>query len=238
MYKSNSLNAKLAILKDLYKQMGPSFLYLTVKRICQLYYYKIFKNRTFKLNNQTYKYYYAIYNTTFLKERAVEIPIIMKYVKEYEGKRILEIGNVLSHYENFVHEIVDKYEKAEEVNNTDIIEYKPEQKYDLVVSISTFEHIGWDETPKVDDKVLVALNRLKSFMNPGGKAVLTLPLGHNHYFEKILKDKLFNFNESYFLKRISKDNQWVQIEYKDIGDVQYDYPYQNANVLFIGVINN
>jgi hypothetical protein len=33
MYKSNSLNAKLAILKDLYKQMGPSFLFDCKKSI-------------------------------------------------------------------------------------------------------------------------------------------------------------------------------------------------------------
>lgn len=238
IYQTNSLQEKISILRDLKKQMGFTFPFLVIKRVIQLYYYKLFKNRKFSLNGEDYPYYYALYNGTFLKERAVEIPLVMKYVNDFKGKNILEIGNVLSHYIAFTHDIVDKYEKAEGVNNIDIIEYTPHIKYDLIISISTFEHIGWDEIPQEKGKILIALNKLKGMMNPGANAILTLPLGHNEYFDGILKNNLFEFDEKYFLKRITKDNQWIQVDYASLGEVKYNHPFQNANVLFIGIIKN
>jgi len=96
-------------------------------------------------------------------ERAVEIPIIWHIVRENKGKRILEAGNVLSHYFRVDHDIVDKYERAEDVINEDVVNFQPSKKYDLIVSISTLGHVGWDENPKEPSKILKAIEHLKIF---------------------------------------------------------------------------
>jgi hypothetical protein len=66
-------------------------------------------------------------------------------VKRYKERNILEIGNVLSHYFPVNHDIVDKYEKADGVINQDVVHFYSPKKYDLIVSVSTLEHVGWDE---------------------------------------------------------------------------------------------
>ena len=77
--------------------------------------------------------------------------------QEISWKKILEVGNILSHYFSVNHDIVDKYEKDVDVINQDIIDYHPNKKYDLIVSISSLEHVGEDETPREPKKILYAL---------------------------------------------------------------------------------
>ena len=89
-----------------------------------------------------------------MNERSIEVPIVMEIVNQNKGKRILEIGNVLSNYYKVSHDIVDKYEKAPNVINQDVVDFKTNEKYDLIVSISTLEHVGWDEEPRDDKKNL------------------------------------------------------------------------------------
>ena len=63
-------------------------------------------------------------------------------------KTHLGSGNVLLHYFPADHEIVDKYEKGDGIVNEDIVNFRPGKKYDLIVSISTLEHISWNEEKK------------------------------------------------------------------------------------------
>src|SRR5215216_4478266 len=111
-------------------------LLFAVRNNFRFLYYKIFHKKAFQFNGVDYLYFFRKYNTTFLNERAVEIPIIVDFIKKYKSKRILEIGNVLKHYFNFGFDIVDKYEKYQGVVNVDIIDFNPSEKYDLIVSIS------------------------------------------------------------------------------------------------------
>jgi hypothetical protein len=57
----------------------------------------------------------------------------------------------------------------------------------LIVSISTLEHVGWDEEDKNPVKVLQAIEILKSLLAPLGKIVVTLPLGYNPIIDDYLK---------------------------------------------------
>ncbi|MEW6408075.1 MAG: hypothetical protein AB1465_05290 [Patescibacteria group bacterium] len=118
------------------------------------------KNKYFKFQNKNYKYLICQYNRTWFNERTVEIPIVLNLIKEYKKKEILEIGNVLSHYIKFKHDIIDKYEKAKNVINADIVEFNNDKKYDLIIVISTLEHIGWDEKPRDEEKILKAISNL------------------------------------------------------------------------------
>ena len=113
---------------------------------------------------------------------------------------------------------------------------KPSEKYDLIVSVSTLEHVGWNEEPKEPTKSLAAIENLKNCLVPTGIIVVTLPLGENPYLDKLLKEKELQFTQQYFLKRISSNNKWVQAEWKDIQNSAYNYPFPFANGVVIGVI--
>jgi hypothetical protein len=133
-----------------------------------------------------------MYNYTWRNERAVEIPILWEIVKNTKGN-ILEVGNVLSHYFPVKHDVIDKYEKAPNVINLDVVDLDSSKKYNLIVSISTLEHVGWDEKPREPKKIVYALRKLKECLNPGGKIVLTLPLGYNKEVDKLLEEKKNTF---------------------------------------------
>ena len=83
------------------------------------------------------------YNQAFENERTVEVPIIWDIVKKSGAARILEIGNVLQNYHPEArHDVLDKYEKGKGVINEDVAQFRPDKKYDLIVSISTMEHVA------------------------------------------------------------------------------------------------
>lgn len=180
------------------KRLVPARLRPSIRNNIQFLYHKIFHKKTFQFNGTDYFYFSRKYNTTFLNERAVEIPIIIHFIKKYKDKRILEIGNVLSHYFDFDFDIVDKYEKHQGVINVDIIDFNCSEKYDLIVSISTFEHIGYDENIRYGtsednniqpNSVLRAIEKTKTLLKPGGVFVFTIPLGFNSFLDSRIEKK-------------------------------------------------
>lgn len=200
-------------------------------------YYKIFKSsRTFIFQEKSYNYFYHKYNITFRNERMVEIPIVWEMMSGYRGKEILEVGDVLSHYFSVNHEILDKYDKSDGLINTDVCDFQPLKKYDLIVSISTLEHVGWDEVPREPTKILRAIENLKSLLSSNGKIIVTLPLGYNPVMDRLLSEGKIQFTKMHCLKRVFRDNRWVEAHFKDINNARYDYPFNNANGLVIGVI--
>lgn len=188
--------------------------------------------KTFRFNGREYEYLYHPYNKTWKNERGVEIPIFRELLLEHEGKRVLEVGNVLSHYFPIQHEVVDKYEVSSGVINKDIVEFAPQDKYDLIVSISTLEHIGWDEQPQAPIKLLQAIDHLRSAcLAPSGKLVASLPIGYNRYFDYLQTRGKSPFTTQHFLKRISKRNYWVESDWEQCRDVAYGRSVANAIVI-------
>ncbi len=206
----------------------------------QYCYYKLFKSGTFVFQNRRYEYFYHKYNVTWRNERAIEIPIVWNILKSTEGN-VLEVGNVLSHYYKVKHDIVDKYEKAEGVTTQDVTEFQTAQSYNLIISISTLEHVGWDENPSnrevVNDqmKVLQAINHLKTLLKPNGRIVVTLPLGYNPLLDELLKSGRLKFDKQFYLKRMGK-NGWIETEYEDVADAKFSRRVPTANALLIGII--
>lgn len=199
--------------------------------------FNLFKN--FKFQGKCYRYFTHQYNLTWRTERAVEIPIIWNLVKKNQDKRILEVGNVLSYYFPVKHDILDKYEKGEGVINRDVVDFKPKRKYDLIVSISTLEHIGWDEKPRNPMKILKAIKNLMSLLAPKGKIMVTLPLGYNSEMDKLLRKGEIKFTKQYNLKRVSGlTNRWKEVGWKEIRNAKYFSPYRNANGVIVGIIRN
>lgn len=197
--------------------------------------YKFSLPGAFEFNNEKYIYYWNMYNATINNERAVEVPIVNRFIgNDLHDKHILEIGNVLPHYcilpKNY--DIVDKYEKAEFVKNIDILDYFPEKSYDVIVSISTLEHVGKDENPVDMKKAGNAIKHIKTLLKKGGQFICTIPVGYNTELDKEFKKY---FDNVYFMKKISKDNIWEQCSKEDALKAKYDIPYPAANAIMIGV---
>lgn len=180
------------------------------------------RTKTFRFDGKTYEYLYHLYNKTWKNERAVEIPIFCELLLKYEGKRVLEVGNVLTHYCSIHHDIVDKYEIGSGVINRDIVEFVPQQKYDLIISVSTLEHVGWDEQPREPVKLLAAIDHLRhTCLAPSGSLVASLPIGYNRYFDGLLNGGKSPFTTQHFLKRVSKRNYWVEADWEHCRDAPY-----------------
>lgn len=235
--------AKIHLLKikNLIKNRGLIFVIrMLIGIVFGYYYYKLFKNsRTFTFQNRPFNYFYHHYNVTWMSERSVEIPIIWDIVTKNRDKKILELGNVLSHYFHVDHDVVDKYEPSEKIINQDIVEFQPTQRYDLIVSVSTLEHIGWDETMhyiRDPQKIRRAIRQLQRFLTSNGQIVVTFPVGYNHALDEMLKKGEVVFTKRCCMKRVSPDNHWVESNWKDIQNEEYDKPYISANGLVIGFI--
>jgi hypothetical protein len=157
-------------------------------------------------------------------------------LEKHDPGRVLEVGNVLSHYIPVRHDILDKYERGERVINEDIANYSSPKKYELIVSISTLEHVGWDEKPREPLKPLRVLDNMKNMLLPGGRIVLTFSLGYNAVLDDLIKKRRTGFTREYYLKRVTKDNRWKEVGWEDIQNVRYGHPFPYGNGLVIGIL--
>ena len=195
------------------------------------------KFKHFTFNNQHYSYFYHQYNVTWTNERCVEIPICFPYLQKYRSKQIMELGNVLSHYFDTDHQVIDKYEKAPNVINQDIVSFKPQAKYDLILSISTLEHIGWDEK-KDPQKTKKTVNKLRSFLKPKGVGIITFPIGYNPHLDKYLFSDQLGLVDCRYLKRISSMNNWIEVDKEEVINEKYGHPFPCANAIAVAHINS
>lgn len=167
-------------------------------------------------------------------ERTVEIPLALRLVDERRGGRILEVGNVLQAYARFEHAVVDKYEKGDGVLNEDIVDYRPSRPFDLILCLSTLEHVGWDETPRDETKIPRALAAMTAMLAPGGELLVTMPLGYNEVVDRLLEADALAFTERRFLRRVSADNRWIEATWAEVRGSKFGSPYGCANGLVVG----
>lgn len=182
-----------------------------------------------------YPYFFHPYNRTWANERAVELPIFQVLMSTVAPSSTLEVGNVLSHYVDSDHTVVDKWEHCEyrPILNCDLLSFDPEKRFDLIVSISTIEHVGWDESPKEEKSVILALQKLQSLLTPSGKAFVTIPVGYNQYLDQRLPDLINDQVVATCLKRISQDNHWVEVSLDDALKCKYGEPFAYANAVVL-----
>jgi hypothetical protein len=184
------------------------------------------------------RYAYAIhaYNRTMRNERCVELPLVMAHVHEFAGKRILEVGNVLAHYGAGGHTVIDKYERAPGVHNVDVVDYRPPTRFDLIVSISTLEHVGWDEEPRDPERVLAAFANLTGqCLAPGGRMVVTLPLGYNPVLDAALWSERIAFDRVLYMQRHGRFLRWRECSAAAARRGRYGHPYPFANAVCVGI---
>ncbi len=66
--------------------------------------------------------------------------------------------------------------------------------------------------------------------------LVTIPLGYNAYFDEQLERGAEYFTEKYFLKRISAENKWLQVDYSEVAGTKFGHPFVNANAMCIGIV--
>lgn len=191
------------------------------------------KDKTFMFGPEHFPYFIHPYNHTWLNERAVEIPVVCRLVRDVPDQDLLEIGNVLSHYLDHRHVVVDKYEHGafQAVVNRDIVDLDTDRKYRLVVSISTLEHVGWHETPRTPEKVLRAFDKINALLLPGGRAIITVPVGQNAFLDQCLRERRIPGFDLRSLKRISAANEWEPVDPDTALRCSYGSPFPNANAV-------
>ena len=193
--------------------------------------------RHFAFAGRTYPYFRHWHVTTFLNERTVETPIVVDEVQRGRPTRLLEFGNVLGHYFRSSHVVVDKYEVASGVLNVDVVDYDADEPFDMIVSISTLEHVGWDETPREPDKTIRGVENLARLLAPGGRLVFTFPLGYNPHLDAHLAAGRMPFTEVRYLRRISVRNEWVEATSAEVDGMTYGSPYVYGNAVAIGILD-
>lgn len=128
----------------------------------------------FRYDGLLFNYLDAQYNTTRLNERAIEVPVALYHLREHE-RDALEVGCVLPHYLPWNepdyprHTVLDLYEQWPGIINENVFTWQSPRLYDLVISISTLEHMGGEAA------WLRAFERLRSWVAPGGFLFVTVP---------------------------------------------------------------
>jgi len=230
-------NSKLEKLKWAIKKFGISSIFMKPIRMVMSPFIINFKKRgSFIFEGKELKLFYHRYNLTWSNERAVEIPIARYFINNSRG-RILEIGNVMSHYQKVDWDILDKFEIGKGVINEDIVAFKPKKKYDLIISFSTFEHIGYDDSlgnsRNSYDKIIKAFENVKrNCLNKNGKIIITVPLRYNPYIDEIIFQNKLEFKKIIFVKRISK-NQWAEVGKNSASDSKFNSPSPYGNCIAV-----
>lgn len=147
------------------------------------------------------------YNKTAQNERAVEVPIALAFIKGRAGEGV-EVGNVLGHYVEHSHRVVDLYETAEGVENIDLFDLAG--SFDWIVAISTIEHVRWEDEPWDKRGPMNAVAHLRSLLAPFGQLLVTAPFGQHPYLDTaILSGEMEPTTQGCLLWQGSR---WVPVE--------------------------
>jgi SAM-dependent methyltransferase len=191
---------------------------------------------SFAFRGDRHAYLYHRYKRSWLTERAVEVPVVQAIVDRHArtpGARILEVGHVLGHYRRQSHLVIDKYEIAPGVLNRDVLEIDDLGAFDLIVAISTLEHVGYDERPRDPDGPRRAAHALRERLAPGGLLVITVPVGYNPAFDAALRSGAIATTDIAALRRVGGRTRWREIDPADVWSAPYDFLLYSAHgVLF------
>ena len=162
-------------------------------------------------------------------ERCAEIGLGRHVLESRDPSRVIELGNVLPLAGFGGHTVIDKYERGDGVVNVDILDYVPPRRFDLAISISTLEHVGWDEDPRDPGKAAVALQR---FAELADDLLVTVPVAYHPAFEDAFVEGPFDRVE--LLVKTARDARWAPRPLAERSRIRYSAPYANANGILVG----
>lgn len=195
----------------------------------------ILPKSTFEYQGKALSLTYHRHNATWSNERAVEVTIAGEYLDRYAGKTILEIGNVTPHYFDVRHMILDKYEKTSgsiKVINQDLTDFATDQRFDLILSISTVEHIGFDDDGDSRIKIPLTISKCRSMLQSGGVFFITVPLGYNPVLDDFIATDELGCEKVTYIRRDTR-RKWVRCRKEDALRCEYGRPYPYANCIMV-----
>jgi SAM-dependent methyltransferase len=163
----------------------------------------------------------------------VEVALALEVLEEHAGRDILEIGNVMSHYVPVDHLVVDKYERSAGVVNADVGDLVLDERFDLILAVSTLEHVGLDEPILDPQKPGRAIGRLKALLKPGGHLLVTHPVGYNPDLDQQLRAEEIGFTRLRALVRQETRNRWRQVPVEQVWQSGYDRLLYTAHGLLV-----
>lgn len=187
----------------------------------------------YRLGGSEYRYFIASFNSTWANERAVELSYAQELTRPVSGDEVLEVGNVLKNYIKGDWIVCDKYENTPGVINDDVLSFELERKFSRILSISTLEHVGFDEPVQNANALPLAVRNLRNHLREGGELYVTLPLGYNPAVDQHLLRGSSGFDQIDYLIR-EGFTKWRQCGQEEAHQRQYGQPYPCANALAIG----
>ncbi len=188
----------------------------------------------FEYHGHCYQALHHRRNRTWLTERAIELPVALRFVDEFgPGAVGLEVGNVLGNYRAGGHRVVDKYERAPSVENLDVLDIVTDRPLDFILAISTLEHVGWDEADRDLAKPERAIRHLRSLLRPdGGRMLVTLPLGYNPAVDLLALDGRSGADHAEIFVR-DRHLRWTPADRPEPHHLRYQFELRSAVSLWI-----
>jgi len=234
--KKHLYNSKLAKVKWFVRRFGWKELALKpLRMVFAPVIIPTLPKKTFQYKGTTLEYFFHRYNMTWASERCVETPIGRLWLSKYRPNATLEVGNVLSHYGPIQHRVLDKFEKGPGVINEDIVEFKPPDRFQLILSISTFEHIGFDDSSDGSgsaEKILAAIKSCRSLLTPEGRLVITVPIHYNPAMDQLIRGEALPTDARTFLIRRGYTD-WVETDQAEALTAKYKEPFPYANAVMV-----
>jgi hypothetical protein len=209
------------------------FLMLLIRLFAAPLILKRLAKKQFNFDGKSLQYFYAKYNLTWVTERALEVPIGRHFIQLAGEENTLEVGNVLGHYFPPHHIVLDKFERGEGIVNEDIIGYNPGRTFDLILSISTFEHIGYEDDGDPDaEKIRAAIAACQRLLSPNGRLIITVPFGYNPYLDRYVTEDRIKPHRAWFYEKTNKLD-WMESSKEAALQRNYAKPYPFANAIMV-----
>lgn len=188
---------------------------------------------SFSWDGRTLPYFVDHYHYTWLNERTVEIALALDLLEHQPEAEVLEIGNVLGHYTDLTHPVVDKYEHAPGVLNADVADLDLGRTFDLVMAVSTLEHVGLDEDTVDPAKAARAVERLHAHLKQGGLLWVTHPVGYNLALDEQIRSGELAFTRLRGLRREDSRNCWREVPVEEVWGTPYDRLLYTAHAIVV-----
>jgi hypothetical protein len=172
--------------------------------------------------------HYDFRRWTWRTERCIELAVGGHVLSGRDPDDVLELGNVLPLAGMGGHTVVDKYERGQGVLNVDIVDYAPKRRFALGMSLSTLEHVGWDEEPRDPGKAAIALQRLSDLVDD---LLVTIPAGVHRDLERAVIGGPFDSVE--LLVKTSRRGDWEPRGLAELPSVRYAWPYACGNGILV-----
>jgi len=133
--------------------------------------------------------------------------------------------------------VVDKYEQSPGIHSIDFLEFHLPKLFDGFISVSTLEHIGWDEEPREIDKVKYCIEKIRECVTSTRRVFVSFPLGYNDYLDGLVRNKELPFEKTASLVRVDEDQNWKEVELHQALKPEYRYGsrFPCANACFFGL---